>query len=469
MIKEIGGYLELELNKGKHYHENAVYLNTARNCLEYILKIRNYKNIYVPNYTCDAIFEPIKKIDIKYHIYCINDDLEPAIEPSLKNDEAILYINYFGLKNNIVKHLAEKYQKQLIVDNSQAFYDIPLNYIDTFYSARKFFGVPDGAYLYIDKKLNEECVLDVSFNKMLHLVKRLDLGPESGFSDFRNNEKRLENQSIKKMSILTNKLLENIDYEWVRKKRLHNFKYIDSLLSKLNEFKFKISDNCVPMVYPFKTKSIGIREYLIANKIFVPLYWRNNFIDKDIKFNTELAKNIIAIPIDQRYDEKEMNHISQIILKFFKVGLRPLRISDAKISYKLRNDPDIWKYTGKRPDKVISYEIEAEWIKKVTIDTTSIRFAIQYNNEYIGNVQLTDIFRKNAQFHIFIGDKSKWGKGIATIATFQLIAYSKHVLNLSRIYLKVNLNNKPAIRIYQKAGFNFIEGNNMEIDLNSWF
>ena len=37
-LKEaIGGYFELELSKGEHYHKGALRLNTARNCLESLL------------------------------------------------------------------------------------------------------------------------------------------------------------------------------------------------------------------------------------------------------------------------------------------------------------------------------------------------------------------------------------------------------------------------------------------------
>ena len=36
------------------------------------------------------------------------------------------------------------------------FYAKPIHGNDTFYTCRKFFGVPDGAYLYTDKLLDEE-------------------------------------------------------------------------------------------------------------------------------------------------------------------------------------------------------------------------------------------------------------------------------------------------------------------------
>lgn len=45
MDKAIGGYFELELRKGEHYHKNALRLNTARNCFEYVLLVRKYTKV----------------------------------------------------------------------------------------------------------------------------------------------------------------------------------------------------------------------------------------------------------------------------------------------------------------------------------------------------------------------------------------------------------------------------------------
>ena len=42
-MKEIGGYFELELHKGGHYHPDALYLNTGRNCFEYICVPKDIK------------------------------------------------------------------------------------------------------------------------------------------------------------------------------------------------------------------------------------------------------------------------------------------------------------------------------------------------------------------------------------------------------------------------------------------
>ena len=98
MTDAIGGYFELELRKGEHYHKNALRLNTARNCFEYVLCVRKYTKVYIPYYTCEVMLEPLKKCNVAYEFYHINHQLEPDQDFNLQPTEAFLYTNYYGLK-----------------------------------------------------------------------------------------------------------------------------------------------------------------------------------------------------------------------------------------------------------------------------------------------------------------------------------------------------------------------------------
>ncbi len=294
----IGGYFELELRKGSHYHKDALRLNTARNCLEYILKVKGYTKIYIPYYTCEVILEPIKKCNLTYEFYSINDILEPEQNIQLKSNEAFLYTNYFGLKQAKVIDLSEIYGKQLIVDNSQAFFAPPIDGIDTFYSARKFFGVADGAYLYTDKELEEELEQDESYDRMSHLLKRADIGAEFGYSDFQENNRSLVYQSIKKMSNLTEKILCSIDYEASAKTRNEFYKKIDDKLRDKNLLKIEITDEDVPMVYPFLVdKGKELKQKLIEQRIYIPTYWDNVLEWTTNDREIFLVQNLLALPI----------------------------------------------------------------------------------------------------------------------------------------------------------------------------
>lgn len=310
----IGGYFELETRRGEHYHRDAIRLNTARNCLEYILISRRYKKIYVPYYTCEVVLEPIRKLEVDFEFYSIDESLEPVLPANVQNGEALLYTNYYGLKQPAVEKLAKQY-RNLIVDNSQAFYAAPLAGTDTFYSARKFFGVPDGAYLYTSKPLEKTFEPDFSAGRMSHLLKRCDAGAEYGYADFKKNDDSLIDNPIRQMSGLSERLLGGIDYDFARKTRQENYQYLHRYLSGQNRLCLSEPGvEAVPMVYPFLSSDAGLRKKLIDRKIFVATYWPNVFDwCGPQQWEYRLAENLLPLPIDQRYGEKEMKEIITII------------------------------------------------------------------------------------------------------------------------------------------------------------
>lgn len=313
-MESIGGYFSLELPRYEEYHKDAIKLNTGRNCLEYILRSRKYKKVYIPYYTCEVIFEPLKKTGTEYEYYHINYDLELVSDVCIGKDEALLYTNYYGLKQRYVEHLAERYGQQLIIDNTQAFYAKPIEGIDTFYTCRKFFGVPDGAYLYTNKMLDIELEQDESHDRFSSLLKRIDISPEAGYSDFREVSKSLIGQPIKRMSKLTERLMQSIDYDDVAKKRRENFMQLHKALCDSNHLNLPLEDDVVPMVYPYMVSQEGSREKLIENKIFVARYWPN-VLDWTEKSSIEyqFTEQMLPLPIDQRYDIEDMNRIIKTI------------------------------------------------------------------------------------------------------------------------------------------------------------
>lgn len=303
----IGGYFELELRHGEHYHKDAIRLNTARNCFEYVLIARKYRKVYIPYYTCEVMLQPLRRQHVEYAFYSIDWNLEPTGTFRLEDGEAFLYTNYFGLKQDCVERLAKVYGSRLIVDNAQAFYAPRIEGIDTFYSPRKFFGVPDGGYLYTDCRLEVELPQDTSYERMAHLLIRADKDAEAGYSAFRENEDKLDNAPVMRMSKLTEKLLMSIDYYTIAQTRKKNYQYLDSFLKDKNKFPIKADTEDTPMAYPFLSDANGVKKRLIHHRIYIPAYWPNipNWCEKS-SIELILADNILAFPIDQRYKCKDI-------------------------------------------------------------------------------------------------------------------------------------------------------------------
>lgn len=312
-MNAIGGYFELELNQNSVYHTDAIALNTGRNALEYILKANQYKKIYLPYFTCDVLLQPIKKLNLEYEFYSINEQLEPIFDfQKIYNDSCFLYTNYFGLKDNFITDLAIKC-KNLVIDNAQSFYSKPIPNIDTFYSSRKFFGVPDGSYVYSNNKIKKELKKDISFERFEHLLRRIDQSAEDGYNSFSENDKKLENQPILAMSNLTETLLQSIDYDKIANQRIENYLYLEKELKSINKLKLSFDEVVAPMVYPFwATKELSAK--LQENKIFTAKYWPNvyDWCEKE-SLEAQFTDELIHLPIDQRQTKIELNKILKII------------------------------------------------------------------------------------------------------------------------------------------------------------
>ena len=308
-IKPIGGYMPLQVPTGSSYYPTLIAVNAGRNALEYILRIRKYDIIYFPYFTCEVLLEPLLKTGIQYRFYKIDENLDPILDFEMEENSCLLYTNYFGIKTNTVKWLSTTI-KNLIIDNAQAFYAAPIKNVDTFYSCRKFFGVPDGAYVYTSAENTLHLELDHSIERFSHLIKSIDYTIEDGYLEYLKNNETLCYSDIKSMSVLTQTLLESIDYEGCAQVRKDNFNYLHQQLGSINKLKIDFAYDDVPMVYPLLIENPKLREKLISNKIFIPIYWPNVFDwASPESYEYFLSKNLISIPIDHRYTREDMQSL----------------------------------------------------------------------------------------------------------------------------------------------------------------
>ncbi len=291
-------------------------LNTGCNCLESILRLRRYDLVYLPLYNCDVLLKRIQSMGIQVVLYHINYNLEICEQIEVNEKECVLYVNYFGLKDNYIKQLVSVYGNHLIIDNSQAFYSKPINNIDSFNSCRKFFGVPDGAYLFTNTAESIQLERDASYARMSFLLKRIDLGAEAGYADFREQSELLEIQPIRRMSRLTERIMSSIDYDGIAKQRRNNYCLLDKYLSSSNGFHFALTDDAVPMVYPYLPATPHLKNTLLSNKVFVATYWPNVIEQsKEEELEYSIAKNACFLPVDQRYGASEMRRIVDLIME----------------------------------------------------------------------------------------------------------------------------------------------------------
>lgn len=300
-MRPIGGYLELESGISTLYHEGA-YVNSARNALRLIVRTYGIRLLHVPAYTCTTVFDALVAENCEVLQYELDANLMPV--ESFDSSDFIIYNNYFGVCGKKVAELASHYPN-LIVDNAQAFYAMPCGRA-AIYSPRKFFGLPDGGIAVGEGLSIEGLPMDISYDRVSHLLKRIDRGPEAAYADFGENSKKLAEAPVAQMSKLTRTIMSALDYERVAERRKANFAYLHSALK--SDFPFAMSEDDVPLVYPYVTEDMTLRARLIANKIFAAKYWPNLSGTAN-----ELADRIIAIPLDQRYGLEDMKRIVEVI------------------------------------------------------------------------------------------------------------------------------------------------------------
>lgn len=320
-MKEIGGYFELEFRKGAGFpHSQAVCVNSGRNALEFIIRSMETlpHMVWVPYYTCEVVMQPLRRLGIPFRFYHIDQGLKIKDIPDLNDNDHIIVNNYFGLLDDYIDRLAldKAFASHIIIDDTQAWYDVERPGVSQFYSPRKFFGVPDGGIASTRISRPVDLEPSYSFDRCSHLLKRLDTGASSGYPDFSVNDRSIDDQRLLSMSNLTKAILSGIDYEWVKTRRRANFKRLHSALAAKNRIAIPdASSYACPMVYPFLTDDLELRERLIDNKIYVARYWPNvleSVPDTNVEYN--LASDMIPIPIDQRYDQDDMDYIIKNII-----------------------------------------------------------------------------------------------------------------------------------------------------------
>lgn len=312
-MKEIGGYFELELSSKEEFHRDALKLNSGRNAFKYILKAQSTRKVHIPVFICNSIIESLEELNIKYDFYNINENFEINNAIVIKENEKLLYVNYYALKSEYIQTLSNMYGTKIIIDNTQAFFDLPIKNIDTIYSPRKFFGVSDGGYLYTNNLSDEELKKDIS-ESYAQLIGRIQSGASLCYDSYQKAEKKLMNVPIKIMSRLTNKILKSIDYKDVIRRREQNFYFLHNELGKYNKLNLSLENIKAPFVYPFMSNSCTLRDELINNKIYVSKYWNEVLQRNEISgIEKMLVENIIPLPIDQRYGIEDMIRIIKVV------------------------------------------------------------------------------------------------------------------------------------------------------------
>lgn len=323
MKKYIGGFLELELfgHPDSGYHAAALALNNARACVSHLIRRTQMQSVWLPYYTCDALVEPFRVAGISYRFYDLNEQFEPLNLPVLGSGEYMVYINYFGLKTAFVTQLIARYGEYLLIDDTQNYFARGYSNGWSFNSARKWFGVPDGGYLYgpADKLGTATGYPTNTMYHVQHLVDRLRGQQQAAYEAFVQYEEELTSIPYQ-ISSLSDSLLSQVDYHAIATQRRENYLQYHAVLGDLNRLSLplglgELSAEAVPFCYPFVpfTGKVADRNTLFAQNIFVPKLWPDvlNRQTGGYEWERQTTQALLPLPIDHRYGSVEVDYVVQ--------------------------------------------------------------------------------------------------------------------------------------------------------------
>lgn len=315
MEKEIGGYIEFDSWKKSSLHRGAIALNSGRNCLLYLVKARKIEKLLLPDYMCDSVADMCKANGISFRLYRIGADFLPSYDFVVGKDEYLYIVDYFGqLSDENIIDANVRAEGRLVVDECQSLFREPLLGIDTLYSARKFLGITDGAYLYTDCRLDVDLPTSSSFDHLNFLFGRLESNANRFYDEYKTNNDRFASEPLRKMSKTTKAMIGAVDLERIKRRRIKNYRYVDEKIGKFNQISLREPVDA-PFAYPlYFDNGPAVRKALISKSIYVPTLWPNVLEDERCgSVARDYSKNILPIPIDQRYGYRNMNRVIEAI------------------------------------------------------------------------------------------------------------------------------------------------------------
>ena len=133
--------------------------------------------------------------------------------------------------------------------------------------------------------------------------------------------------------------------------------------------------------------------------------------------------------------------------------LRPLELRDLPLLRRWNADDEIVRRMGKKFERTRDAVV---WLENLLRSPRRRGYAIEtLDSRVIGDLEFENISwrARTAELRVCIGEKAFRGRGYGTDA---VRAASRHALfcwNLTSIYLRVQRDNLPAIRCYDRCGF----------------
>lgn len=325
--------------------KSSLLCNTGRAAL--VLALNDWKCrggagiVWLPDYLCQSIVEACESCG--YQIKYFSDRPGSLIHNyslSPERNDIVLFVHYFGFKNDGFLNWLKKFHRVrnwgLIEDCVQALFSGDVgsygDYVIT--SFRKWGAAPDGATILSNYELQPTELLDPDETFVsMKLIAKLMRGQRHPAKDFlhliNESEKRLDSDSPRHMSRISRHLIGQYDNKSISKIRRDNWIKLNEALiftpeicGKLIPLFTTLDEFTVPLCFPVRVtegKRDSLRTWLHDNGIYCPIHWG---IDEAFGISKEtiaLSREVLSLPIDQRYDQHDIARLVSSISAFYRV------------------------------------------------------------------------------------------------------------------------------------------------------
>lgn len=343
---ELGSNFELDISSLTEQQDtvfeylgelNSIYTDSGRSALKLLNKLIPKGKILLPVYICESIIQTFnKEFDVQF--YQINEDLSVDIEDiEQKLDDtvvAVYLLHYFGKIQNgsTLSYLQKKKELQdfiIIEDTTHSLLTSKITIGDyCICSLRKWFAIPDGGVLYSRRKLlvgHESDLRNKGISQVLGAmilkyfsIKNNVLCNQIYRSIFVEEEERLDRQEeVLGISDISRALLKCYSLNEVSQKRLANFQLLKNELRPYNISPIYDESDFIPFTFPiFVSDRDKFRQLLNQKNIYCAVHWpiKNETLKKN-KVVSGIAKDIISLPMDQRYAEEHIEYLIKSVLE----------------------------------------------------------------------------------------------------------------------------------------------------------
>ena len=124
-------------------------------------------------------------------------------------------------------------------------------------------------------------------------------------------------------------LLGGIDYATIATRRRRNFEVLAAALDDVALFT-ELPEHVVPLGFPIVVPNRDeVREAFFAERIYPPVHWPiASVVPEHFEDSHRLSANIMTLPCDQRYDERDMQRLVAGVRRGGASPRLPLSASD---------------------------------------------------------------------------------------------------------------------------------------------